>query len=128
MKTERFSKIPKNNKLFTCLLLFRILVNLPNFEILWHLNKLDLCGLFKTEWKPDLHDYSVIKSPHNSNSFRHESISKLPDLIWWPQTKDKNIHRLTPWQLWNALTPKQIGLGRTFFNWMTTWPRPLFIF
>ena len=39
MKTEKFSKISKNNHYFTCLLLFRILVNLPNFEMLLHLNK-----------------------------------------------------------------------------------------
>ena len=60
-----------------------------NFEMLSRLNKSDLCGLFLTEWQPDLDHSSVKKSPHNSNSFRHESISKLPDLIWWPQTKDK---------------------------------------
>ena len=47
MKTEKFSKIPKNNNYFTCLLLFRILVNLPNFEMISHLNELDLCGLKK---------------------------------------------------------------------------------
>ena len=35
---------------------------------------------------------------------------------------------LAPWKLWNALTPKQDGLVRTFFfKRMTTWPRPLFI-
>ena len=46
-KNDKFSKIPKNNNYFTCLLSFRILVNLPNFERLSHLNELDLCGLFK---------------------------------------------------------------------------------
>ena len=46
MKTEKFSKIPKNNNYFTGLLLFRILVNLPNFEMLSHLSELDLRGLF----------------------------------------------------------------------------------
>ena len=46
IKTEKLCKIPKHNNYFTCLLSFRILVNLPNFEMLSHLNKLDLCGLF----------------------------------------------------------------------------------
>ena len=46
IKTEKVSKIPKNNNFFTCLLLFRLLVNLPNFEVLSHLNELDLRGLF----------------------------------------------------------------------------------
>ena len=49
MNNEKVSKIPKNNNFFTCLLFFRLLVNLPNFEVLSHLKKLDLCGLFKTE-------------------------------------------------------------------------------
>ena len=47
METKKGVKISKNNNFFTCLLLFRILVNLPNFEMLSHLNELDLCGLFK---------------------------------------------------------------------------------
>ena len=49
IKTDKVSKIPKNNNFFTCLMLFRLLVNLPNFEVLSHLNELDLCGLFLTE-------------------------------------------------------------------------------
>ena len=46
MKTKKNSKNPKNNNYFTCLLLFRMLVNLPKFEMVSQLNKLDLCGLF----------------------------------------------------------------------------------
>ena len=49
IKTDKVSKIPKNNNFFPCLSLFRILVNLPNFEMPSHLNKLDSCGLFLTE-------------------------------------------------------------------------------
>ena len=49
MRTEKFSKIPKNENYFTCLLFFRIMVNFPNFEMLSHLNELDVCELLKTE-------------------------------------------------------------------------------
>ena len=49
LKSEFFWKNAKNNNFFACLLLFRILVNLTNFEMLSHLNEFDLCGLFKTE-------------------------------------------------------------------------------
>ena len=48
-----------------------------NFEMLSWLNELDLCGPFLTEWQPDLDYYSVKRSPHKSNSFRCESISKF---------------------------------------------------
>ena len=92
-------------------------IGLPpgNFEMLSRLNELDLCRIFVTEWQPDLDHSSVKKSPHNSNWFRHESISKLPDLKWWPQTK--NIGKFA--KLWNALTPKRVELVRTFFK--TEW-------
>ena len=35
--------------------------------------------------------FSFLKSPHKSDSFRRDSISKLPGLIWWPQTKGKTL-------------------------------------
>ena len=44
---KKITKFLKNNNFFACLLLLRILVNLPNFEMLSHLNKLDLCRLLK---------------------------------------------------------------------------------
>ena len=49
MKTEKVSNIPKNNNFLKCLLLCILLVNLPSFEVLSHINELDLCQLFKTE-------------------------------------------------------------------------------
>ena len=112
LKTEKGSKIFKINNFFTCLLLFRILVNLQNFEMLSHLNELDLCGLFKTEdWsRSGCHSFFFFI---RTSLFRRESIFKLPCLTWWPQTKGKNVHRLTPWQFWNALTPKWVGLVQT---------------
>ena len=97
-----------------------------NFEMLSCLNELELCGLFLTEEWSRSGCHSVKKSPHKSDSFRRDSISKLPGLIWWPQTKGKNVHRLTPWQFWNAVKPKRVGLVRTFFTWMIPWPTPLF--
>ena len=48
-----------------------------NYEMLSRLNELDLCTLLKTEWQPDLDNFSVKNSPHKSNSFRCESISKF---------------------------------------------------
>ena len=47
-----------------------------NFEMLSRLNELDLCNFFLTKWQPELDHYSVLKSPHNFYSLRHESISK----------------------------------------------------
>ena len=76
MKTDKFIKISK--KYFTCLLLFRILVNLPNFEMLSHLNELDLCGLSKLNNGLGQVFIQFKKSLHKSDSFRRESISKLP--------------------------------------------------
>ena len=117
IKTDKVSKIPKNNNFFTCLSLFRILVNLPNFEMPSHLNELDSCGLFLTaEWSKS-RCHSVKKSPHKSNLLRCESISKLPG------GKPMNVFTFglwssyQTWQLWNALTPQRVGLVRTFFNW-----------
>ena len=45
--------------------------------MLSRLNELDWCGLFLNEWYPDLHHYSVKKSPHKSNSLKCESTSKF---------------------------------------------------
>ena len=78
MKTEKVSKIPKNNNFFTCLSLFRILVNFPNFEMLSHLNELDLCGLFLTEWQPDL---QARTSPTCLNVRALQSLANLPK-VW----------------------------------------------
>ena len=45
--------------------------------MLSHLNKVDLSALFLTEWERDLDHSAVKKSPHESNSFRCEGISKF---------------------------------------------------
>ena len=79
MKTKKFIKIPKNSNYFTCLLSFRILVNLPNFKMLLPTR----VGLVRTFLKLNNGLYEVViqfffKSPHKSNLFRRESISKLP--------------------------------------------------
>ena len=47
---------------------------------LWNVltpKRLWLVRIFLIEWQPDLYDYSVKKSPHKSNSFRREIISKI---------------------------------------------------
>ena len=50
-----------------------------NFEMLSRLNELDLCGLFLTEeWSKSGCHLVFLKIPQKSNSFRRESISKLP--------------------------------------------------
>ena len=49
-----------------------------NFEMLSRLNELDLCGLFKLNNRLGQVVIQLKKSPHKSNSFRRESISKLP--------------------------------------------------
>ena len=49
-----------------------------NFEMLSRLNELELCELFSTELYSRSGCHSVKKSPHMSDSFRRESISKLP--------------------------------------------------
>ena len=117
IKTDKVSKIPKNNIFFTGLSLFRILVNLPNFEMPSHLNELDSCGLFLTaEWSKS-RSHSVKKSADKSTLLRCESISKLPG------SKPMNVFTFglwssyQTWQLWNALKPQRVGLVRTFFNW-----------
>ena len=83
MKTgKKNSKIPKNKNYFTCFLLFRILVTLPNFEMLSHLKKLDLCGLFLIEyWSRSgcpLVFFLNFFYLHKPNLFRRESISNMP--------------------------------------------------
>ena len=95
--------------------------------MLSHLNKLHLCGIFELNNGVGQGIIQFFfKSPHQSNSFRRESISKFPG------GKPMNVFTFglwssyQTWQLWNAVTPKQVRLVRTCFNWMTTWPRPFF--
>ena len=38
---------------------------------------LPYAGFLKTEWQPDQDNYLIMKSPHKSNLFKRESISKL---------------------------------------------------
>ena len=127
-RRESISKLPGSQPMNVLPLVRGHHITPGNFEMLSRLNASTCANFLKTEWQTDLDHCSVLKSPHNSNLFRHESISKLPDLIWWPSTKDINVHRLTPWQLWNALSLKSWTCADFLKNWMTTWPRPLFSF
>ena len=68
------------------------------------------------------------KSPHKSDLFRRDSISKLPGLIWSPQTKGKNVHRNPHWQFLYAITPKRVGLVQTFFKLNDTLTYTIFQF
>ena len=52
-----------------------------NFEMLSCLNELDWCGLFLTEWQPNLHHYSVLKSPTHSSVRALQSLANLPK-VW----------------------------------------------
>ena len=61
--------------------------------MLSRVNESDLCGFFKTEWQPDLDHSSVKKSPHKSNSFRCEGISKFGKFTKI-LNKDKQVKKL----------------------------------
>ena len=61
--------------------------------MLLRLNEWDLLGPFLTEWHPDLDHSSVKKSPHKSNSFRCESISKFGKFTKI-LNKDKQVKKL----------------------------------
>ena len=84
---------------------------------LWNALMLKRVGLVQTFFYMEKFLCQVViqflKSLHKSDSFRRESISKLPCLIWWPQTKGKNVH--SPWKFWNAVTAGWHGWTRADF-------------
>ena len=116
-KSRQVSKTHKNNNFITYLSLFRILVSFPNFEIALTPKRRRLVRtFFKLKYGLGQVVVPLKKSPSKSNSFRRESISKLPG------GKPMNVFTFglwssyQTWQLWNALTPKRVGLVPTFLK------------
>ena len=89
---ESISKLPGGKPMNVLSLVRGHHIRSGNLEMLSCLNKLELCGIFFL-LKNGLGQVFIQfkKSLYKSDSFRRESISKLPGLIRRPQTKGKNI-------------------------------------